>query len=92
MSGRAIRVYGMMRGRAIRVHGTMRGRVHEGVWHQEGKGDVKVGAVMAADDLVLASRNIHGMQNLLNKANAQRKGYILSESKTKVKIINIKYQ
>ena len=41
------------------------GELHEGysimsVWHHEEKG-VKMGAVMVADDLVLAMRSIHGM-------------------------------
>ena len=51
---------------------------------------MKVGAVMIADDLMLAMRCIHGMQNLLNKE--QRKMYIISKSKTSVQIINSKYQ
>ena len=55
---------------------------------------MKVVAIMVADDLVLAMRNIRGMQNLLNKveADGQRERYIFSKSKTTVKIINSKYQ
>ena len=63
-----------------------------GVWHYEGEGHVKVGDVIVADVLVLAMRSIHGMQNLLIKANAQRKRYLVRESKTTVQIINSKYQ
>ena len=71
-----------MRGRAMGVYGTMK------------DGHVKVGAIMVADDLVLATcmRNIHGMQNFLNNADEQRKIYILCEWKTTVQIINSKYQ
>ena len=41
----------------MRVYGAVRGEGH-----------VKVGAV--TDDFMLAMRSIHGMQNLLNKAEA----------------------
>ena len=48
---------------------------------------------MVADDLVLASRCDHGMQILLNEAeaDAQREWYIFSESKAKCQIMNAKY-
>ena len=53
---------------------------HEGVWHLEGEGNgpvphhyVKVGAVIVADDPVLAMRSIHDIQNLINKFDALNK-------------------
>ena len=51
---------------------------------------MKKGAVMIADDLVLAMRSIHDMQNLLN--NEQRKLYIIRKSTITVQIINSKYK
>ena len=70
-----------MRVRAMRVYGTIRGDSH-----------MKVGAVMVADDFVFTMSSIHGMQNLLNKAEADERKYVFSESKTTVQIINSKYQ
>ena len=58
----------------------------------KGECHLKVGAAMVIDDLVPAMRSIYGMQYLLNKADAQRKWYMLIESKTTVQIINGKYQ
>ena len=54
---------------------------HEDVWHHEGQGHVKVGAIMVADDHMLAMRSIHGMHKFLNKADAdaQRERYIFSK-------------
>ena len=65
---------------------------HESVWDHEGEGYVNEGAIMVIDYLMLAMRSSHGMQNLLGKADAQRKKYILSKSKTTLQIINSKCQ
>ena len=53
----------------MRVYVTMTGEGHGPVWHHY----VKVGAVKVDDNRMLAMRNIHGIQNLLNKADEQRK-------------------
>ena len=55
---------------------------------------MKQGAGIVTDDLVIAMRSIHSMQNLLKKAEAeaQRGRYILNKSKITIQIINSKYQ
>ena len=63
-------MYGTMKGKATRLaiwHHEEEG--HGSVWHHY----VKVGAVMVADDPMLAMRSVHGIQNLLNKADEQSK-------------------
>ena len=79
MRGRDMRLYSI-----IGVgHGGMwhhEGKGNQAVWHHEGEGHhpvwhhyVKVGSVMVTDDPVLAMRSIHGIQNIMNKADKQRK-------------------
>ena len=57
-------------------------------------GHINVSSVMVADDLVLATSSTHGMQNLLNEAEADTRSqrYIFSEIKAKFQIINEKFQ
>ena len=56
-------------------------------------GHIKCGAIMVADDLVLASRCNRGLQNLINEAeaDAKRERYIFSETKTKCQVVNHKH-